>query len=81
MKKNIIFLLTRFLSLAVLISIFLFIGECLFEMVNNTPIKDTTLFIKFCSGICFDALVFITIFIVVHDMATRNYKTFKPTKL
>ena len=81
MKNNIIFLATRFLSLAVLMGIFLFIGDCLFEMVMHAPMESTRLFIKFCAGLVFDAIVFITIFIVVHDMATRNYKPFKPTKL
>jgi hypothetical protein len=81
MKKNLIFLATRLLSLAVLMAIFLFIGDCLFEMVMHAPMESTILFIKFCAGLCFDAIVFVTMFIVMHDVATRNYKQNKPIKL
>ena len=81
MKNNIIFLATRFSLIAFLIAIFVTLGALLFDMTEGSPLHETMAFIAFVLTVITEGLLLVTLFLLAEDIATRNYKPNKPTKL
>ena len=81
MKNNIIFLLTRLLAIAFLIAIFVVLGALLFAMTEGSPLHETMAFSAFVLCVITEGVLLITLFFLAQDVAIRNYKSSKPTRL
>ena len=81
MKNNIIFLATRLSAIAFLIAAFVSLGGILFSITEGSPLHEIVIFITFTFMVIVEGVLLVALFFLAQDIAMKNYKPFKPTKL
>lgn len=75
MKNNIIFLATRLSAIAFLIAVLIILGRIFFNMT-----EDSLILFAFSFIVLVGLLLLAVLFFLAQDIATRNYKSSKPSK-